>query len=46
VAKYKHSPSIKSDNYSKIITTATTIINKDKPKARIKGKRKQVLQLI
>jgi hypothetical protein len=38
VAKCKHSPSGKSDNYSKT-KTATTIINKDKPKARIKEKR-------
>jgi hypothetical protein len=46
VAKYKHSPSRKSDNYNKTITAATTIINKDEPKTRTKKKRNQALQLI
>jgi hypothetical protein len=46
VAKYKHSLRRKSDTYSATITTATKIINKDKPKVRIKGKRNEELQLI
>jgi len=45
MAKCTHSPSRKSDKFS-TTTTATKIINKDKPKARIKEKRNQALQLI